>query len=66
MIIHVVLRNRLDINKVNNIFLKDEKQPEVVKIICVILTLKHDIKVSRSSFSKYLTILKVNSIKKYF
>lgn len=44
MIIHVVLRNRLDINKVNNIFLKDEKQPEVVKIICVTLTLKHDIK----------------------
>lgn len=44
MIIHVVVRNRLDINKVNNIFLKDEKQPEVVKIICVILTLKHDIK----------------------
>lgn len=42
MIIHVVVRNRLDINKVNNIFLKDEKQPD--KIICVILTLKHDIK----------------------
>lgn len=25
MIIHVVVRNELDINKVNNIFLKDEK-----------------------------------------
>lgn len=44
MIIYVVFWNRLDINKVNNIFLKDEKQLEVVKIICVILMFKYDIK----------------------
>lgn len=66
MIIYVVVWNRLDINKVNNIFLKDEKQLEVVKIICVILMFKYDIKVSCFLFFKYLIILKVNSIKKYF